>query len=73
MKYISAVETSILSSVEPLTAMLISVILFGQILGAWQYVGVIVMLVFVTWLSVAGEINWEKFNVKQKVKKLLKA
>ncbi|ALC86655.1 MULTISPECIES: DMT family transporter [Bacillaceae] len=60
MKYITAVETSILSSLEPLTAMIISVIWFGQILGAWQYFGVVVMLVFVTWLSVAGEIKWKK-------------
>ncbi|QFF97801.1 EamA/RhaT family transporter [Psychrobacillus glaciei] len=60
MKYITAVETSILSSMEPLTAMVISVIWFGQILGAWQYFGVVVMLVFVTWLSVAGEIKWKK-------------
>lgn len=59
MKYITAVETSILSSVEPLTAMIISVIWFGQILGAWQYIGVVVMLLFVTWLSVAGEIKWK--------------
>ena len=29
MKYITAVETSILSSIEPLTAMVISVIIFG--------------------------------------------
>ena len=64
MKYITAVETSILSSVEPLTAMIISVIWFGQILGAWQYFGVIVMLVFVTWLSTAGEIKW-KFRKKK--------
>lgn len=59
MKYITAVETSILSSVEPLTAMIISVIWFGQILGAWQYIGVVVMLLFVTWLTVAGEIKWK--------------
>lgn len=62
MKYITAVETSILSSMEPLTAMLISVIWFGQILGAWQYFGVVVMLVFVTWLSIAGELKWMKKN-----------
>ncbi|WP_093061538.1 DMT family transporter [Psychrobacillus sp. OK028] len=58
MKYITAVETSILSSIEPLTAMIISVFWFSQILGVWQYIGVIVMLVFVTWLSIAGEIKW---------------
>ncbi|MFI2132043.1 DMT family transporter [Lysinibacillus fusiformis] len=55
MKYITAVETSILSSIEPLTAMIISVIVFGTSLGFWQLVGVFVMLVCVTWFSIAGE------------------
>lgn len=55
MKYITVVETSILSSIEPLTAMIISVIVFGTSLGFWQLVGVFVMLVCVTWLSIAGE------------------
>ncbi|MGE7111339.1 DMT family transporter [Lysinibacillus sp. NPDC047702] len=55
MRYITAVETSVLSSIEPLTAMAISVIVFGTNLGFWQLVGVFVMLVCVTWLSVAGE------------------
>lgn len=54
MKYITAVEASILSSFEPLTAMVISVIWFGQILGLWQFVGAITMLLGVTWISVAG-------------------
>ncbi|MEY9980269.1 drug/metabolite transporter (DMT)-like permease [Lysinibacillus sp. RC79] len=52
MKYITAVETSILSSIEPITAKVISVIVFGTSLGFWQFVGVFVMLVCVTWLSV---------------------
>ncbi|TQR09644.1 DMT family transporter [Psychrobacillus soli] len=60
MKYITPVETSILSSMEPLTAMVISVIWLGQVFGAWQYVGVVVMLVFVTWLSIAGKIKWKR-------------
>ncbi|WP_338652346.1 EamA family transporter [Lysinibacillus sp. Y5S-8] len=55
MKYITAVETSILSSIEPLTAMVISVIVFGTSLGFWQLIGVFIMLVCVTWLSIAGE------------------
>lgn len=55
MKYITAVETSILSSIEPLTAIVISVIIFGTSLGFWQLIGVFVMLVCVTWLSIAGE------------------
>ncbi|MEC1304976.1 MULTISPECIES: DMT family transporter [Lysinibacillus] len=55
MKYITAVETSILSSIEPLTAMVISVIIFGTSLGFWQLIGVFVMLVCVTWLSIVGE------------------
>jgi drug/metabolite transporter (DMT)-like permease len=54
MKYISPVETSILSSFEPLAAMVISVFWFGQVLGMWQFAGAIIMLVGVTWLSVAG-------------------
>ncbi|MER2261938.1 MAG: EamA family transporter [Psychrobacillus sp.] len=62
MKYITAVETSILSSIEPLTAMIISVFWFGQILGGWQYIGVVVMLLFVTWLSVAGDLKFDRFK-----------
>ena len=65
MKYITAVETSILSSIEPLTAMIISVFWFGQILGGWQYTGVLVMLVFVTWLSVAGDLKLDRFKKKK--------
>lgn len=54
MKYISAIEASILSSFEPLTAMIISVIWFGQGLGLWQFVGAITMLLGVMWISIAG-------------------
>lgn len=54
MKYISAIEASVLSSFEPLTAMGISVVWFGQALGLWQFVGAITMLLGVTWISVAG-------------------
>lgn len=55
MKYITAVETSILSSVEPLTAMVISVFWFGTMLHNTQLLGVMIMLIFVTWLSVGGK------------------
>ena len=55
MKYINAIESSILSSMEPLTAMIISVIWLQQVLGKWQLVGSLVMLICVTWLSIAGE------------------
>ena len=54
MKYISAVEASVLSSFEPLTAMVVSIIWFGQALGMWQLTGAIIMLAGVTWISVAG-------------------
>ena len=54
MKYITAVEASVLSSFEPLTAMIVSMIWFGQILGLWQLSGAIIMLLGVTWISVAG-------------------
>ncbi len=54
MKFITAVEASVLSSFEPLTAMVVSMIWFGQILGLWQLSGAIIMLLGVTWISVAG-------------------
>nr|WP_239534821.1 DMT family transporter [Solibacillus kalamii] len=54
LKYISPVETSILSSFEPLTAMVISVVWLGATLYSWQYVGILLMLVFVVYLSIAG-------------------
>ena len=53
-RFISPVETSILSSFEPLTAMIVSMFWFGQMLGKWQLGGALVMLVGVVWLSVAG-------------------
>jgi len=59
MRYITPVETSILSSVEPLTAMIISVIWFGTMLQAVQLFGVIIMLVFVTILSIGGSSKKE--------------
>ncbi|KOO49833.1 DMT family transporter [Viridibacillus arvi] len=59
MKYITAVETSVLSSMEPLTAMIISVIWLGRTLAIWQIVGIIIMLVCVTWLSVEGDKQQE--------------
>lgn len=54
MKYITAVETSILSSMEPLTAMVISFFWFSQVFEGLQYVGMIIMLLFITWLTLAG-------------------
>ncbi|MET3575101.1 DMT family transporter [Bhargavaea ullalensis] len=53
-KFISPVETSVLSSFEPLTAMIVSMFWFGQILAKWQLGGALIMLVGVIWLSVAG-------------------
>ena len=52
MKYITAVETSILSSVEPLTAMIISAIWFGSMLQSVQLLGALLMFIFVTWMSI---------------------
>lgn len=55
MKYISPVETSILSSFEPLTAMVISAFWLDAYLKNVQYVGAILMLLFIVYLSIAGE------------------
>lgn len=54
MKYISAVEASILSVFEPLTAMAISAIWFGTLLKSVQFVGVGLMLVCIILLSLSG-------------------
>lgn len=54
MKYISPVLTSVLSTVEPLTAMVISFFIFSTSFGGWQLLGIFLMLVCVTWISVAG-------------------
>lgn len=54
MKYISPIETSILSSFEPLTAMIVSVTWLGAVLGMWQLGGAIIMLLGVTGISIAG-------------------
>ena len=55
MKYISPVETSVLSSIEPLTAMVISAVWLQAFLKEWQLVGAFIMLIFVVYLSIAGE------------------
>ena len=55
MKYISPVETSVLSSIEPLTAMVISAVWLQAVLKGWQLTGAIIMLIFVVYLSIAGE------------------
>lgn len=54
MRFILPVEASILSAFEPLTAMIISALWFGQFLQPIQLGGAAIMLVFVTWLSLAG-------------------
>lgn len=54
MKHITAIETSILSSMEPLTVMVISIIWFDRMLQSVQLLGAVLMLVFVTWLSIGG-------------------
>ncbi|KGR82219.1 DMT family transporter [Lysinibacillus odysseyi] len=55
LHYISAVETSVLSSVEPLAATIISVIWLDAAMYGWQYAGMLLMLIFVVYLSIAGK------------------
>mgnify|MGYP001187777653 FL=1 len=61
MKYIRPVLTSILSTMEPLTAMAISVVAFSTSFGFWQVIGIFLMLTCVTWISVASE-KAEKYD-----------
>ena len=64
MRYITPVETSILSSLEPLTAMVISMFWFGQVLSPIQLLGALGMLIFVTWLSLAGNSKKKKLQTE---------
>lgn len=54
LRYISPVETSVLSSFEPVTATVISMIWLGLAMNSWQYIGMVLMLLFIIYLSVAG-------------------
>ncbi len=60
MTYITPVETSVLSSFEPLAAMVISILWLNASLFTWQIVGMILMIVFVVYLSVGGKKTTEK-------------
>ncbi|WP_409276282.1 DMT family transporter [Neobacillus sp. SCS-31] len=51
LKYITPVENSVLSSIEPLTAMLVSAVWLGATLKGIQLLGAFLMLVFVIRLS----------------------
>lgn len=64
MNFITPIETSVLSSFEPLSAMIVSVIWFGTILGMWQLTGAIIMLLGVTGISVIGG-RAKKKNIKE--------
>ena len=64
MRFITPVETSVLSAVEPLTAMIISAFWFKQILAPTQLTGAAIMLVFVTFLSLAGNVKLKKRKSK---------
>lgn len=63
MRFITPVETSVLSAVEPLTAMIISAFWFHHILAPAQLTGALIMLVFVTFLSLAGNVKLKKRKV----------
>ncbi|CEG27251.1 DMT family transporter [Bacillus sp. B-jedd] len=51
LKYITPVENSVLSSIEPLTAMIVSVLWLGVMLHGIQMLGAALMLIFVIRLS----------------------
>lgn len=55
MRFITAVETSVLSSFEPLTTTVISVVWLGSSLQNLQLIGMLLMLIFVAYLTLAGK------------------
>lgn len=53
LEYIEAKETILLGTVEPLTAVVCSVIWLNLPFGSWQVVGMILILILVSYLSLA--------------------
>lgn len=53
LEYLEAKETTLLGTVEPLTAVASSVIWLNLPFGSWQIVGMILILILVVYLSVA--------------------
>jgi len=53
LEYLEAKETTLLGTVEPLTAVVSSVIWLNLPFGSWQVVGMILILVLVVYLSLA--------------------
>ena len=52
LEYLEAKETTLLGTVEPLTAVVSSIIWLNLPFGAWQVVGMILILVLVVYLSI---------------------
>ncbi|AWI10924.1 EamA family transporter [Caldibacillus thermoamylovorans] len=58
LKYLSAAETSLLSSIEPLTAAIVSIIWLNESYGAYQLLGGLFIIAAVIFLSIpAASIN----------------
>jgi drug/metabolite transporter (DMT)-like permease len=53
LEYLEAKETILLGTVEPLTAVVSSVIWLNLSFGFWQVVGMILILILVVYLSLA--------------------
>ena len=55
LNYLFPQETSLLGTVEPLTALLVSIIWLHVSFGIWQFVGVICIIAMVFVLSINGK------------------
>lgn len=65
VKYIGATPTSILGALEPVTAIVFSVLLFDEVLTVREYIGVEIILVAVTFVVASDSINKLMTNVRK--------
>ncbi|SDW90174.1 Permease of the drug/metabolite transporter (DMT) superfamily [Marininema mesophilum] len=68
LKYLNAQETSLLGSIEPLSAILTSVLWLKIPFGIYQWLGGFMILLMVFYISMKKEAGSDKFNYSQKAK-----
>lgn len=72
VKYIGATPTSILGALEPVTAIIFSVVLFDEVMTVREYIGVEIILVAVTFVVASDTINKLMTNVRKMFPKVKK-
>ena len=65
LKYLAATETSILSSIEPLVAAIVSIAWLNESFGAYQLLGGLCIVLSVIFLTMPQKENEATFSTEQ--------